>query len=205
MKHDIPPSTIPVRAEAIVVGGSAGAFDALSTLLADLPGEFTLPIVIVLHLPRHKPSVLPEVLAAKAGRPVREPQDKEPVSRSIIYVAPADYHLLIDRGLAFALSVDEPVNFSLPSIDVLFESAADALGARLVGVLLSGASADGARGLKAIEEAGGLAIVQAPEDASMPIMPNAAIALCEHARVLPASDIREHLLRLAGCSGAAKL
>jgi two-component system chemotaxis response regulator CheB len=188
----------PVRPETIVVGGSAGAFEALSRLLADLPGEFTVPIVIVLHLPRHRPSTLPKVLADEIGQPVREPQDKEPVASSTIYVAPADYHLLIDAGCVFALSVDEPVNFSRPSIDVLFESAADVLGARLAGILLSGANADGARGLKAIEEAGGLAIVQAPDDASSPEMPNAAIALCEHARVLSIRDIREYLLQLAG-------
>ncbi|HYE36423.1 chemotaxis protein CheB [Methylocaldum sp.] len=193
-----------MQAEAIVVGGSAGAFDAFSTLFADLPGEFTIPIVIVLHLPRRKPSALAEALATQIGRPVQEPLDKEPMARSMIYVAPADYHLLIDRGLAFALSVDEPVNFSQPSIDILFESAADALGARLIGILLSGANADGAQGLKAIEDAGGLAIIQAPEDASSPAMPNAAIALCKHARVLPARDIREHLLQAAGCGGAAE-
>jgi signal transduction histidine kinase len=157
MKHNMESWTMPATAEAIVVGGSAGALEALSTLLADLPDDFTVPIVIVLHLPRHKPSVLPEVVAAKAGRPVREPLDKEPVSGSMIYVAPADYHLLIDREVVFAFSVDEPVNFSLPSIDVLFESAADVFGARLIGVLLSGANADGASGLKAIEDAGGLA------------------------------------------------
>ncbi|WP_205781117.1 chemotaxis protein CheB [Methylocaldum sp. RMAD-M] len=196
--------TMPATAEAIVVGGSAGALEALSTLLADLPDDFTVPIVIVLHLPRHKPSVLPEVVAAKAGRPVREPLDKEPVSGSMIYVAPADYHLLIDREVVFAFSVDEPVNFSLPSIDVLFESAADVFGARLIGVLLSGANADGASGLKAIEDAGGLAIVQAPEDASIPVMPNAAIALCKHARVLPAAGIRAYLLRSAGCGEATE-
>lgn len=196
------PCPTPARPEAFVVGGSAGAFNALSMLLADLPDEFTVPMVIVLHLPRRKPSVLAEVLAAKAGRPVREPQDKEPVSPSMIYVAPADYHLLIDQGRTFALSVDEPVNFSLPSIDVLFESAADVFGARLIGVLLSGSSADGARGLKAIEDAGGTAIVQAPEDAAMSAMPNAAFALCEHACVLSAREIREHLLRLAGSDRA---
>ncbi|MGX2041810.1 chemotaxis protein CheB [Methylocaldum sp. MU1018] len=202
MRFESPPAATPVRPDVIVVGGSAGALDALSILLADLPGEFAVPIVVVLHLPRNRPSVLSEVLAAKTGRPVREPQDKEPASRSMIYVAPPDYHLLIDRGLTFALSVDEPVNFSLPSIDVLFESSADAVGTRLIGVLLSGANADGARGLKAIEDAGGLAIIQAPEDASIPAMPNAAIALCEHARVMPVGDIRKYLLRLAGCDGA---
>jgi two-component system chemotaxis response regulator CheB len=203
MRPAIPSSTNhPVPAEMIVMGGSAGALDALSILLADLPDEFTVPIVILLHLPRNRPSVLPEVLAAKAGRPVREPQDKEPVSRSMIYVAPADYHLFIDQGLVFAFSVDEPVNFSLPSIDVLFESAADVLGPRLIGVLLSGASADGARGLKAIEDAGGLAIIQA--DAEIPAMPNAAIALCERARIMPVEDIRKYLLQLAEYGGATE-
>ncbi|BBA36227.1 CheB methylesterase [Methylocaldum marinum] len=191
----------PVLPEVIVVGGSAGALDALSILLADLPDDFAVPIVIVVHLPRRKRSALSEVLAAKLGRPVREPLDKEPVSASMIYVAPPDYHLLIDRGMTFALSVDEPVNFSLPSIDVLFESAARSLGGGAIGILLSGANADGAYGLKVIEDAGGLAFVQAPADAAMPAMPNAAIALCERAAVLPAAEIRAYLIRLAGRGG----
>lgn len=193
------PTSVPP--EVIVVGGSAGALDALSILLADLPDEFAVPIVIVLHLPRQKPSTLSEVLAAKLGRPVREPLDKEPVSASMIYVAPPDYHLLINRGMTFAFSVDEPVNFSLPSIDVLFESAARSLGGGVIGVLLSGANADGAHGLKAIEDAGGTALVQAPQDASMPAMPNAAIALCKRAGVLPAAEMRAYLIRLAGRGG----
>jgi two-component system chemotaxis response regulator CheB len=190
-----PSSPAPAKPEAIVAGGSAGAFEAVSRLLAGLPGEFAIPIVIVLHLPRHGPNTLPKALADAIGRPVREPQDKEPLARSTVYVAPADYHLLIDEGGAFALSVDEPVNFSRPSIDVLFESAADVLGAGLTGILLSGANADGARGLRAIEAAGGLAIVQAPDGASSPEMPNAAIALCEHPRVLPIRDIRRYLFQ----------
>lgn len=194
--------TRPAAVAALVAGGSAGALEAFSRLFAGLPEDFTVPIVIVLHRPRRDYSELPSALAAALGRPVREPQDKEPLAGATIYLAPADYHLLIDRDSAFALSVDAPVNFSRPSIDVLFESAADALGARLAGILLSGANADGAQGLQAIEAAGGRSFIQFPDDAANPAMPNAAIAACRYAWVLPTRELRERLLELAGCGKA---
>jgi two-component system chemotaxis response regulator CheB len=197
MNAEAPPRSVATDLDLIVIGGSAGAIEALSEVLANLPDELTVPIALTLHLPPDQPSLLPQVLAPVAGRPVREPQDKEPLARSTIYVAPAGYHLLIDSGPAFALSLDEPVHFSRPSIDVLFESAADTFGPRLAGVLLSGANADGARGLRAIEAAGGTAIIQAPGEASSPVMPKAALALCDQARVLPARSIRERLIELA--------
>ncbi len=169
---------------AVVVGGSAGASEVLSRLLADLPDDFAAPIAVVIHLARRQPSALPEALGRRSRLPVREPLDKEPLAPATVYVAPPNYHLLIERGPAFALSTDEPVYFSLPSIDVLFESAADVFGPRLVAILLSGANQDGARGLKAVSDAGGLALVQAPEEAAFRAMPEAGLAMCPHAQAM---------------------
>lgn len=143
----------------------------------------------MLHLPPHRPSRLVEVLSARAALPVREPDDKEPLAPGVVYVAPPGYHLLVERDATFSLSVDEAVNFSRPSLDVLFESAADALGASLVGVVLSGASDDGAAGLAAIARAGGVTIVQAPASAEVPTMPEAALAALTPHHILPPERI----------------
>jgi two-component system, chemotaxis family, protein-glutamate methylesterase/glutaminase len=183
--------------DAVLVGGSAGAVEVVSLLLGALPRDFATPIVVLIHLPRHRPSALPGALRGTCQLPLREPQDKEPLAPATVYLAPADYHLLIDRGPSFALSVDEPVNFSLPSIDVLFESAADVLGPGCAGVLVSGANPDGARGLRAIQEAGGLVVIQAPDDAAHGAMPEAALALCPGARVLSAKGISQWLQQLS--------
>ena len=198
MKPEGQVAPAPGAPQAIVIGGSAGALEALSLLLPGLPADMTIPIVVVLHLPRRRPSLLAGLLGRGLGRPVREPEDKEPFAPSVVYVAPPDYHLLVDKGPSFALSVDEPVNFSRPSIDVLFQSAADVLGRRLMAILLSGANADGALGMKAILAASGLAIIQAPEQSPCPAMPAAAIFLCPGARVLPVEAIRDCLHGLGG-------
>jgi two-component system chemotaxis response regulator CheB len=175
--------------EAIVVGGSAGALDALSVLLPALPVDCAVPVALVVHLPPSRPSRLAAVLAMRASVPVKEAEDKEPVAPGRVYVAPPGYHLLIERGRTFALSTDALLNFSRPAIDVLFESAADAYGDALAGIVLTGASEDGARGLAAIAEAGGLAVVQAPDGAVARQMPDAAIARAAGARILPLADI----------------
>jgi two-component system chemotaxis response regulator CheB len=188
--------TVPAQVDAIVIGGSSGALEALAVLLPAIPAACAVPIAIVIHLPPTRPSHLPEVLAPRATLPVREAEDKEPAEPGVIYVAPPNYHLLIERGRTFALSDDQPLHFSRPAIDVLFESAAEAYGARLAGVLLSGANADGAGGMNAIKRAGGLAIVQAPDDAETPVMPRAALALIQTDYVLPAREIGPMLGRL---------
>jgi two-component system chemotaxis response regulator CheB len=171
-------------AELVVIGGSAGALDPLCEILAGLPADLSAPLAVVIHLPRRRPSHLAEALATKTARPVREARDKEPIAPGVVYVAPPDYHLLVDEGPSFALSIDEPVHFSRPSIDVLFESAADVLGPNVVAVLLSGANADGARGLGAIARAGGVAIVQPPAEAETPTMPEAGLEMAPSARAL---------------------
>lgn len=182
--------------KVIVVGGSAGGLEAVTELLIAAP-DLTPPIVIVLHLARHRPSLLADVLSANLRRPVLEAEDKMPLSPRHVYVAPPDYHLLIDEGPALALSVDLPLHFSLPSIDVLFESAADVLGSGVIAVLLSGANDDGARGIRAILAAGGRAMVQAPEQAASRAMPRAAIRLNAGVPSLRVQDIAERLLSSA--------
>ena len=161
-----------------------------------LPADFATPIVVLIHLPRHRSSALGGALSGRCRLALREPLDKEPLAPATVYLAPPDYHLLIDPGPSFALSVDEPLNFSRPSIDVLFESAADVLGRRCAAVLLSGANQDGARGLRAIQAAGGLVAIQDPADAAQGAMPAAALALCPDAQVLSARGISHWVQQL---------
>lgn len=168
------------RIEGIAIGTSAGGVEALSMLLPALPAGLLASVFIVLHLPRERPSLLVNLFAPRCAVPVREAEDKEPAEPGCVYFAPPDYHLLIDQGPQdpgpqLALSADELLNYSRPSIDVLFESAADVYGERLLGVILTGANADGAAGLRAVHEAGGVTVVQVPESAYAPAMPAAAL------------------------------
>ncbi len=174
--------------EAIVMGGSTGSLEALSVLLPALPVRALIPVAIVVHLPPQRPSRLAAVLGAWTALPVREAEDKEPIAGGTVYVAPPNYHLLVEGTRTFALSADEAVNFSRPAIDVLFESAADAYREGLVGVVLSGGNADGARGLATVKRRGGTAIVQDPAGAPAPEMPRAAAqaAAPDHTLALPA-------------------
>lgn len=182
--------------QAVVMGGSAGALDALGAILTGLPVGFALPIAVVLHVPPSRPNALVDVVQARTALRVREVEDKEPIAPSTVYLAPPNYHLLVEKTCSFALSVDPPVCFSRPSVDVLFESAADALGPALIGVLLTGANEDGARGLLRIHERGGTTIVQAPETALVATMPEAALRLLRPDYVLDLSAIGGLLARL---------
>ena len=161
--------------DAVAIGASAGGVDVLSTLLSVLPAACRASFFIVMHIPRERPSLLPELFSARCALPVREAEDKEPVQPGTVYFAPPDYHLLLDRGPALALSSDAPVHFSRPSIDVLFDSAADIYGERLLGLILTGANQDGAEGLAAIGRAGGCTVVQEPGGAAVPFLPEAAL------------------------------
>jgi two-component system chemotaxis response regulator CheB len=181
------------RAEAVVIGASAGALEALSLILPGLPAEFSLPVMIVVHIPPDRKSVLAELFAAKCRVKVLEAEDKEPITSGTIYFAPPDYHLLVEADKTLALSSDEPVLFSRPSIDVLFESAADAYGPSLIAIILTGANQDGAKGLSAVVEAGGRAVVQIPEAAFASAMPEAAIALCPGAHIMSLDAIATFL------------
>ncbi|NOU26561.1 MAG: chemotaxis protein CheB [Polyangiaceae bacterium] len=161
--------------EAVVVGASAGGVKALQSILPRL-SRCRVPILVVVHLPPRRKSLLSELFAPYCEGTVREPFDKEPVSPGVWFAAP-DYHLMVERDRTFSLTRDAPVWFSRPSIDVLFESAAEAYGPALVAVVLTGANADGAAGARAVRDAGGTVAVEAPELAEVPTMPRAAIAL----------------------------
>jgi two-component system, chemotaxis family, protein-glutamate methylesterase/glutaminase len=182
--------------EAIVIGASAGALEALSVILPSLPGDFRMPIIVVVHVPPDKRSVLAELFSAKCRIRVIEVEDKEPLQPATAYFAPPDYHLLVEDKKSLGLTNEEPVLFSRPSIDVLFESAADVYGRNVVAVLLTGANQDGARGLAAIAKAGGDVIVQDPQTAFADAMPDAGLKLCPDARVLSLDDISEYLRRI---------
>ena len=161
--------------DAVVIGASAGGIEVLSMLLPAIPAGCRVSFFIVMHIPRERPSLLPEVFSARCVLPVKEAEDKEPVQPGTVYFAPPDYHMLIDRGPALALSGDEPVHFSRPSIDVLFDSAADIYGERLMGLILTGANQDGAAGLAAVGRAGGRTVVQEPGSAAVAYLPEAAL------------------------------
>lgn len=164
---------------AVAIGASAGGLEAVSTILSALPPDFGPAVLVVIHVPPRQPSLLAELLGRRCALAVHEPDDKEPMLGGQVYLAPPDYHLLVERDRVLALSRDESVNYSRPSIDVLFESVAGSLAARSVGVLLTGASADGARGLRAIAIAGGLTAAQDPETAYVATMPRAALAIMQ--------------------------
>lgn len=184
-----------VRPRAVVIGASAGAIQALSLILPELPADFPLPVLVVVHVPADRDNILAPLFAARCRMAVREAEDKEPALAGTIYFAPPDYHLLVETDGSLSLSSDEPVLYSRPSIDVLFESAADAFGEALAGVILTGASTDGAAGLKTICDAGGLALIEEPETAYADTMPLAAIAACPTARVLTLDAIAEYLTK----------
>lgn len=177
--------------DAVAIGASAGGVEALSMLLSALPASCRLSFFIVMHIPRERPSLLAEVFSNRCALTVKEAEDKEPIQPGTVYFAPPDYHLLIDRGPAFALSSDEPVHFSRPSIDVLFDSAADIYGERLVGVILTGANQDGAEGLAAIGDAGGRTVVQDPLSAAVAYLPEAALKEGPVDCVLSLEQLRE--------------
>ncbi len=185
----IGPSLDRSRIDAIAIGASAGGVEALGRLLPALPHDLRASVFVVLHLPRERPSLLVDIFQPKCARPVREAEDKEPVVPGTVYLAPPDYHLLVDAGPQLSLSADEPVHFSRPSIDVLFESAVDVFGRRLLAILLTGANTDGAEGAAAAERAGALTIVQQPDTAQVALMPEAALRLFAPTHVLPLQGI----------------
>lgn len=186
----------------IVMGGSAGAVEALRAILSALPPRYDIPIALVLHVAPGRPSGLADVLSARCALDVCEPNDKQPLECGKVYIAPPDYHLLVERRRCLSLSVDEPVHFARPSIDVLFESAAEAFGPNLAAVLLSGGNDDGARGLDRVRNAGGLVFVQAPHSASARTMPEAALRFVDPDLVLEPARIGQRLAALPPASRA---
>jgi two-component system, chemotaxis family, protein-glutamate methylesterase/glutaminase len=175
--------------ELICIGASWGGLDAVGRLLADIPGEIEVPIVVAQH--RHVTSssgALAELLQLRARRPVQDAEDKMPIEPRNVYLAPPDYHLLVQHG-SFALSTDARVQFARPAIDVLFESAAYEYGPGVIGIILTGANEDGAAGLATVKRRGGVAVIQDPRDAERRTMPDAAIAATAADAVLPLEEI----------------
>lgn len=181
------------RIELVVIGGSAGGVDALIGLLPAVPANFPGTVVCILHVPADRDSRLAELFGLRAALPVREARDKEPLVPGVIYFAGSGYHLSVERERCFSLSCEAPVQFARPAIDVLMESAADAYGPALAGILLTGANHDGAEGMCRVRERGGLTIVQDPGEAQASAMPEEAIRRCAPDLVLPLSGIRNLL------------
>lgn len=186
----------PRRPAAVVMGASAGGIEPLLTVLRSLPANYNLPMIVVVHLPAAGKDRLVDVFQAHVAIPVRQAQDKAPVEAGVLYFAGPGYHLSIESDLKFSLSDETPVHFSRPSIDIMMRSAADAYRQHLVGILLSGASQDGAAGLAAIHHAGGMTVVQDPLEAQFPAMPQAALNLCPEHDVLKTNDIQLLLMQL---------
>lgn len=189
--------SIVMEYEAIVVGVSAGGMEALNCVLPQLPPDFALPVIIVQHAHPTSDNFLAHYLDEKCNLRVKEADEKEDIAGGVIYIAPPNYHLMIEDDRTFSLSVDEPVNYARPSIDVLFKTAADVYGRDLVGLILTGANADGSHGLKTIKGAGGLAIVQDPRTAEADTMPQAAIMAADVDYVLPLEEIGPALIMIA--------
>jgi two-component system, chemotaxis family, protein-glutamate methylesterase/glutaminase len=179
----------------VVIGASWGGLDALSALLGAISERFTPAMAVALHRDKRSDQGLVTYLQQRTMLPVREPEDKEPIVSGTLYLAPADYHLLVDRK-RFALSTEAPVAYARPSIDALFESASESYGPELVGLVLTGANQDGAAGLAAIKRRGGLTLVQDPATAEKASMPEAAIAAAPVDRVLGLNELGELLAKL---------
>jgi two-component system chemotaxis response regulator CheB len=181
---------------AVVMGGSAGSIDGLLHVLGALPAALAVPVLVVVHLPARSASHAAELFADRTQVVVRDAVDKEEARPGLVLFAPADYHLLVERDGRVALSLDPPEHFSRPAIDVLFETASRAWGARLLAVLFSGASEDGAAGLAAIVAAGGLGWVESPLTAEVPLMPTAGLRDAPGARALTIPEMVEAIAAL---------
>jgi len=177
------------RIEAIVVGASAGGVEALLKVFSPLRKGFSVPILVVLHLPDERNSQLAEVFGRRLAVPVEEARDKQDILPGTLYVATPGYHLSVEADRSLSLSLEEPVHHSRPSIDVLFESAADVYGPNLLAVVLTGANDDGARGLSRVKALGGITVVQDPEEAQVSTMPEAALSLHEPDHILTLQGI----------------
>ncbi len=189
-----------IGASIVVVGTSWGGLAALSCLIGGLPADFDVPIVVVQHRSRNADSLLASLLQDLTPLCVIDAEDKEPLVPGSIYIAPANYHLLVERG-HLSLNTDPLVRFSRPAIDVTFLSAADTYEECAIGVILTGANDDGARGLRHVVDRGGKAIVQDPATAESPVMPSAAIRAVPEAEVVPLAAIAQQLVRMVAPSG----
>lgn len=182
--------------DAVVIGASAGGLNALKTLLSELPKNFPASVFIVQHLSPNKESYMVEYLKDNISLPIKEAGSMDPIIRPMIYVAPPNYHMLIDRGDVIVLSVEGKVNYSRPSIDLLFSSAAERYREKLIGIILTGANSDGSDGLKRIHELGGIAIIQSLSDSEASAMPQAAMLKTNADYILDLKDMSKIINRL---------
>lgn len=187
---------------AVVIGVSSGGVQALKLLLGELPADFPLPVLIVQHISPDAGNGMARLLNDLCAIRIKEADEQEPVVPATVYLAPPNYHLLVERDGLLSLSADPPVSFARPSVDVLFESAAAVFGAGLIGVILTGANYDGSRGVQAIKQNGGIVVVQDPDDAETPQMPLAALAATEADHVVALADMAALLQSLAGGAAA---
>ncbi len=182
--------------DIIVIGASAGGLKALGAIVVNLPSDIDAAIFIVQHLPADKPSILPKILADLGSLPASHPSDREPIQKGRIYVAPPDYHLLVNQGSVRVVHGPKENRFR-PAIDTLFRSAARAYGSRVVGVVLTGYLDDGTVGLQAVKKRGGVAIVQDPKEAEYPSMPKSALRYVKVDRCVPLAEIPHLLVQLS--------
>lgn len=182
--------------KAVVIGGSAGSFQGVVKILSHLPKGFPLPIIMCLHRLKHVRNGFVEALSIKSVVQVGEPNDKEPIKKGSVYLAPSNYHLSVELGNYFSLSTEEMVNNSRPAIDITLSSCAYVYKEKLVGILLSGANKDGAQGMKQIHERGGVTIVQDPTECMIDTMPKAALAVTSIDYTLKVDQIIEFLKEL---------
>lgn len=186
--------------EAIVVGTSAGGLEALQRLLSPLPADFALPVMVVQHRLPTLNDFLTQTLNQACALTVKEADEKEPITPGMVYLAPANYHLLVERDKTFSISIDAKVNYSRPSIDVLFETASDAYVSKLIGIILTGANRDGTLGLKKIKTRGGLTMAQNPSTAEVEMMPRSAIEASVIDKILTLEGMSLFLTRLSNLS-----
>lgn len=177
------------RIKLVVIGGSSGSLKILLYLLKNIRPGFPVPVLIVVHRNSHHESLLPELLSSRTDLTVKEAEEKEPVLPGYMYVAPADYHLLIESDEFLSLDYSEKINYSRPSIDVTFRSAAEVYKEHLIGILLSGANSDGAEGMEEIKRHNGITIVQDPMEADTDYMPRQAILRSAPDYILQSNDI----------------
>lgn len=181
------------RFQSVVIGASSGGLDVIRPLLESLPIDFCLSVLVVLHIDPNSSLTLASLLDSRSAIAVKEADEKEVITSGQVYLSPANYHLLVEREKTLTLTVDERVNYARPAIDVLFETAADAFGDALIGIVLTGANSDGALGLRRIGELGGLKVVQDPDTAAAAAMPRAAIKVASPDFILAPNEIQRFL------------
>jgi two-component system chemotaxis response regulator CheB len=185
-----------MKYEAIVIGVSSGGMNALKFIFSTLPADFSIPIIIVQHVSARSDNEWINLLNNKSNLTIKEADEKDKIETGNVYIAPANYHLLIETDKTFSLTIDEHVNFARPSIDVLFESAAEAYKNSLIGVVLTGSNNDGAKGIKRIKELGGMVIIQDPKTAESSTMPESAIATVQPDYILSLEEIVQLLIKI---------